>query len=79
MTDPLVAVLATALSEAQRQYRAANRLGALCTPTIPAPVIDRFAEAVVPVMRALVHEAIAEITATTAESGGTPQPLSLAG
>jgi len=78
MTDPLAAVLAAALSDAQRRYRSSNRLGALCIPTIPVQVIDQFAEALVPVLRELVRDLVTEITATS-ESADTPKPLPLAG
>jgi hypothetical protein len=80
VTDPLAATLAAALNDAQRRYRAGNRLGSLCTPTIPTHVIDRFAEALVPVMRELVREAVTQLVAAVAQDDAiAPEPLPLVG
>lgn len=59
-TDPLAAHLAAALVQAQHSYRTRRGFGAYVTPRIPADVISGFAEALAPVVRGVVAEAIAE-------------------
>lgn len=59
-TDPLAAHLAAALVQAQHTYRTRGGFGAYVTPRIPDDVIRGFAEALAPIVRGVVAEAVAE-------------------
>lgn len=59
-TDPLATELAAALQAAQHTYRTRGGFGAYVTPRIPDDVIAGFAEALAPIVRGVVDEAVAE-------------------
>jgi hypothetical protein len=57
MTDPLVAELAKALVDAQRDYRTRRGFGAYVTPAIPPGMIEEFAATLVPAIRKAAADA----------------------
>lgn len=60
MSDPLAVRLSEALEAAQHRYRTRRGFGALVTPVIPPKVIDGFAEALAPILRQAVRDAMTE-------------------
>lgn len=63
MNDPLAARLAEVLTAAQHRHRTRRGFGALVTPPVPPAVIDAFAEALLPIIRAAAEEAAAHTDA----------------
>ena len=62
ITDPLAHRLAEVLTAAQHRWRTGRSWGAICTPPIPAGLLDEVAAGLAPVLRELAREAAREHT-----------------
>ena len=69
ITDPLAHRLAEVLTAAQHRWRTGRGWGAICTPPIPAGLLDEVAAGLAPVLRELAREAAEQVGGPCATCG----------